>query len=102
MPDITFRYFRSVEGKVVPRYGTATYIGAQRDQKMGWVWDTSAVVRIPEYEVERFAREYRRALAEGAIIECARADYDAKEKSDADQTAVVVRGSNRRHKDEEK
>jgi hypothetical protein len=79
MDEITFRFFRSVEGKVVPRYGTATFIGVQRDNKIGWIWDTTSVIRVPEYEVNRYMREYRRALSDGSLVECCKADYDAQE-----------------------
>jgi hypothetical protein len=78
MADIIFRYFKSVEGMVVPRYGTATFIGVKRDKTVGWVWDTARVVRIPESETVRYMKEYRRALADGAMVECLRADYDAQ------------------------
>lgn len=100
MADILFRYFRSVEGKVVPRYGTATYIGVQRDQKQGWIWDTSAIILVPEYETTRYLKEYRRALADGALVECSRADFEALEKSESEPT-TVVRNTSRRHKVEE-
>ena len=91
MTEITFKFFRSVEGKVVPRYGTATFIGALRDNKQGWVWDTTTVVRVPEYEVTRYMREYRRALADGALVECSSADYDAQQTEVSDEPTEVVR-----------
>ena len=100
MADITFRYFRSVAGMVVPRYGTVSFIGAMRDKVQGWVWDTDLVVRIPEFETTRYLREYRRALADGALVECSQADFEALEKTESEPTSVV-RGTNRRHKVEE-
>jgi len=78
MAEIIFRYFRSVEGKVVPRYGTAIFIGVKRDKVQGWVWNTDLVVRIPESETTRYLREYRRALEDGSMTECARVDYEAQ------------------------
>lgn len=99
MAEIIFRYFRSIEGMVVPRYGTATFIGVQRDQKQGWIWDTNAIIRVPEYETTRYGKEYRRALADGALVECSKAEFDAQEKAEADPTSVV-RNPSRRHKEE--
>ena len=92
MAEITFRYFRSVEGMVVPRYGTATFIGVQRDQKQGWIWDTSTIIRVPEYETTRYLKEYRRALADGALVECTRQDFDTLEQgaSVTSETSEVV------------
>ena len=100
MAEIIFKFFRSVEGKVVPRYGTATFIGVLRDNKQGWVWDTATVVRVPEYEVTRYMREYRRALADGALVECSSADYDAQQTEATDEpTEVVRRRSNKSEKE---
>ena|GEM_PF-2634085 len=104
MADILFRYFRSVEGMIVPRYGTTTFIGAKRDKTVGWVWDTARVVRIPESETVRYMKEYRRALADGAMVECLRADYDAQNaevKEVHEDVTETVRRPIRRHKGEE-
>jgi hypothetical protein len=90
MAEIIFRYFKSVEGRVVPRYGTTTFIGVQRDQKVGWVWDTSAITRVPEYETTRYGKEYRRALSDGSMVECSKADFDALEQG----VSVVSESSN--------
>jgi hypothetical protein len=81
MDEIKFRHFRSVEGKVVPRHGTSVFIGARRDKEHGWVWDTETIVRVPETEYTRYLREYRRALNEGALVECTKADFDKQEKA---------------------
>lgn len=78
MTEIEFRYFKSVEGHIVPRYGTQTYIGARIDKAEGWVW-TEDVKRIPTTEVTRYLREYNRALKDGAIVEVKRSDYDAQQ-----------------------
>lgn len=62
-----FRYFRSVPGAAVLRYGTRSYIGCVRTMT-GFVW-TDEVIAIPALECRRFVREYRRALADKALIE---------------------------------
>ncbi len=56
-----FKYFSCVKGKVVPRFGTASYIGARRTHD-GFEFDEEKVVAIPEDEVTRYGREYRNAL----------------------------------------
>jgi hypothetical protein len=71
-----FRYFRSVEGYVVPRYGTQSFIGVQRDRAVGWRWDTADVFAIPIADCKRYAREYRRALTTGALVEVTKADFE--------------------------
>ena len=104
MADILFRYFKSVEGMIVPRYGTSTFIGAKRDKTVGWIWDTTRVVRIPESETVRYMKEYRRALADGAMVECSRTDYDAQNAEVHEvheDVTETVRRPIRRHKGEE-
>lgn len=67
-------YVSSVEGAVVPRYGTAitgkknTTIGVIWDPKVqGLVWNTEAVTLIPASEYRRHVKEYDRALKEGSL-----------------------------------
>jgi hypothetical protein len=67
--EIKFRYFRSVEGSVVPRWGTPSFIGVRRVPSKGWEWNTEKVVSVPEYETIKYLREYNRALKDGSIIE---------------------------------
>ena len=83
MPDIRFRYFRSIVGHLVPRFGTRDFIGARRDPAEGVKWDTDAVVRIPETEYNRYLREYRRILAAGGLVEVTKTAYDESELGDA-------------------
>jgi hypothetical protein len=71
---IKFEYYSSVEGHVVPRYGTDVYIGAKRVPG-GWDWNTDAVVPIPEREYTLYGREYARGVKEGGIIKRTEADY---------------------------
>jgi hypothetical protein len=70
-----FRYFRSVEGKVVGRFGKDSYIGVRRT-KEGWDWNTEDVFAIPTEECRRYVREYKRALKSGALIEVTKKDFD--------------------------
>lgn len=76
------RFFRSVEGKLVSRYGTASQaranalIGASRDPETGVVsWDTGAIIAITPLEAQRFKREYDRAVRDWALTEVTEQDY---------------------------
>jgi len=71
-----FQYFSCVEGHVVQRYGTDTYIGVTRTAN-GWEWDTEKVVLIPIAEIARYRREYLRAVKEGSLTERTKQDHDA-------------------------
>lgn len=91
------RFFRAVEGKLAPRYGTASatspnlWLGATRDAKSGQiVWDTKTVHAIPHKEAARFKREYDRLVRDGALKECTPADWEAfrKEASEAKKKAT--------------
>ena len=70
-----FRHFSSVEGHVVPRWGTDTFIGVTRAPG-GWKWNTGKMVKIPADECRRYLREYNRALKDGSLKE----HKDAPEK----------------------
>lgn len=75
-----------IEGKLVARYGTGSYIGCVRQRvepateaerkalarKQPWArtsielkWDTETIVPIPRAEFDRFRKEYTRATAPG-------------------------------------
>lgn len=71
-----FKYFSSVFGKVVPRFGTDVYIGCKRTNT-GFEWDEKKVVCIPESEIVRYHREYTRVIKEGSIVKRTKTDYDA-------------------------
>ena len=72
-------YVSSVEGHLVTRYGTGRrvngipmpglLVGAERDpaDPSKVVFDTTKIVFIPEQEAVTYAREYRRALQQGAL-----------------------------------
>ncbi len=79
-----FRYFSSVQGRVVPRYGTDTFIGVKRTSS-GWGWDEERVVAIPAAECSRFGREYQNAVRLRALKVRTREDYDAYLKKVAEQ-----------------
>jgi hypothetical protein len=66
---IKFRYFKSVEGKVVQRYGTERFIGCKYIDG-DWKWKTDRVVSIPETECNQYKMEYDRAIKERSILEC--------------------------------
>lgn len=76
------RFFSSVEGHLVSRYGSGTsthsaaLIGASRDPETGAPsWDTAAVTAITEDEAKRFRREYDQAVQQGALVERSEDDY---------------------------
>lgn len=85
--DPTFaRFFRAVEGKLAPRYGTATatspnlWIGASRDDKGQLVWDTKTIHPITHREAQRYSREYNRLVRDKALVECTLADWQQQQK----------------------
>lgn len=93
-------YVSSVEGHLVSRFGTARpgvgnqLIGASKAPKIGkddkpitgpdgsvldWVlaWHTDEITWIPAAEHERFFREYRRAIEDGALTVRTKAEFEA-------------------------
>lgn len=60
-----------VEGALVMRYGTGTFIGAERRAREPQVVDyhPDQVVAIPHDEFRKYRREYLRALREGSLVE---------------------------------
>lgn len=64
---------RSVDGRPVSRYGTRSFIGAERDSANPnkLIYATDAVVTIPRDEARLYRREYVRHLADGdlALVE---------------------------------
>jgi len=97
---IKFRYFRSVEGRAVPRYGSASglngresLIGARRirrarDERLSGMptieWD-AAIVLLPESWCVRYSKELRNHLKAGDLIEVTEADYQAEAASPSDK-----------------
>jgi hypothetical protein len=74
--DKKCRYFSSVPGHAVARYGTGTTIGASRGPT-GYVFNTDVVVAIPEAEFYRYMREYKRALLHKELVERTKEDFDS-------------------------
>jgi len=84
MTEMSFRYYSPVEGRVVPRFGTQTFIGASRSPS-GFVINTVAVIAIPESEVAKFPKEYRNAISRGDLVAKTKADHDAFIRARADK-----------------
>ncbi len=63
----TYRYFQSVPGCAVQRYGTASHIGAIRTPT-GFKW-SDEIVAVPTVECTRYIREYTQAVRAGELIE---------------------------------
>lgn len=93
---LQFRYFRSVPGFAVPRYGSATrslacqLIGATRvkttkeERQAGAesiVWDTDAITPLPLQWCRRYARELAGHLRRGELIEVSEAEYLASKEN---------------------
>ncbi|MHC4736474.1 MAG: hypothetical protein ACYTDW_18745 [Planctomycetota bacterium] len=74
-----FKYFRSVKGHVVHRYGTDTLIGVTRG-KEGHKWNTEKIVAIPEVEYLRHLKAYRRAVKSGALKESSKSAFEKQNK----------------------
>ena len=81
--DLTFGlYVSSVEGQPVSRFGTKVLIGAERDPETRNKirYRTKDVVGIPTEEANRYAREYARLIADGALIERTADDYQQQQQ----------------------
>ena len=79
MPASPFALFvSSVPGHLVTRYGGARapeLLGATRDAKGVVAWQPDLVLALSHDELARFGREYRRAIARGALLERTEAEY---------------------------
>lgn len=74
-------FVSSVEEHLVTRYGTRTFIGAERD-KNGIKWNTKAIVAIPHDEYRRYRREYDRALRDKSLTPRTEAEWNAQNRSE--------------------
>jgi hypothetical protein len=86
-----FKYFKSVEGHVVQRYGTDTYIGVARVNGKH-VWNTKRAVAIPEVEYLRHLKAYNRAVKDKSIIVATKKEYEEQNKAqeaEAEKTTKV-------------
>jgi hypothetical protein len=77
-----FRYFSSVEGRAVQRFGSKGFVGAKRTID-GHEWDVNCIVAISLGELARYGREYGRALAEGSLVERTAKEFAAQSKAES-------------------
>ena len=77
--EMKFRYFSPVEGRVVQRFGSDSYIGASRGPK-GYTINLDAVVAIPEAELAARPKSWRNLLKRGDLRERTREEYEAFQK----------------------
>lgn len=77
-------FVRAVEGHLVTRYGAGINIGATKNADGTYSWDTKTVHAITHSEAQRFAREYGRAIDDGALVK-----VDAEDFAKADDEAVA-------------
>lgn len=75
-------FVSAVEGHAVSRYGSGardrrpTTIGAVRGPD-GFTWNTAEVVALTQDEMNRFSKEYRGAILDGALIQRTEDDWRA-------------------------
>lgn len=84
-------FVSSVEGSPVTRYGSSVLIGAERnpDEPRKIVYHPDAVIAIPHDEAQRYAREYRRLIAEGALVERTADDWRSQQASEGGAPRVT-------------
>jgi hypothetical protein len=72
-------YVSAVEGHHVTRYGSTTLIGCEIDlgHPGNIRWNEEAIVAIPWGEYLTYKQEYDRLLADKALIEKSKEQYDA-------------------------
>lgn len=92
MAEIELRYFSCVPGSAVPRWGSASFIGATRSGQ-GFVWNSDAVVAVPVADTARYRREYGRALRDGQLKERTREDFDKWQKTQAAQDKAAAKAA---------
>ena len=80
---VEFAYFRAVPGKVVARFGTKEFVGARRVAD-GWLW-SNHIIALPKSHVARYMREYKRAVSEGALVECTKSDWEVEQLALAEE-----------------
>lgn len=79
-------YVSCVQGSPVSRFGTKILIGADRDpnEPRKVIYRTKDIVAIPIGEATRYAREYRRTIDEGELIEHTAEEWAAQREQRAD------------------
>lgn len=90
-------FVSSVEGRLVTRYGTRTFIGAERraSDPRQLEWHTDQVIAIPHDEFRKYRREYLRALREGSLVVRTDAEWQQQNRQD---TAPAEAHAARKHK----
>ena len=89
------RFFQSVEGRAVARFGSGSpgraceLIGAVRDGN-SIVWDTSKIVPLTEQYCQRYVRELNKAVRCGDLVETTKAAYEAQQKPKATTAAKAA------------
>lgn len=80
-----------IEGKPVTRYGSRTFIGAERVHGTNEIlWFPNRVVAIPRSEHDRYRKEYDRLLRDGDLKVRTEKDFLRQTR---DEDAAVKRGS---------
>lgn len=96
------RFFRSVEGRLVSRWGTPrSFIGARRTPKQGGgfelTWDTEAVTGFTQDFCDRYVKELDRSVANGDLEECKAADHakwcELRDKREAERDAELKKAA---------
>lgn len=85
-------YVKSVDGRMVPRYGTETLIGARRprltkaQRRAGEAvvaWNTDRVTPITHDEYRRYRRAYDAHLRDGDLLAVDEAAFTAWQRAEA-------------------
>ncbi len=71
----TMHYFKGVQGRACPRYGTEAFIGCRRGPK-GYIWNVDAVVAIPDIEIAPNRKAYASHVRLGDLLVATKEDYD--------------------------
>lgn len=75
-------FVSAVPGQPVTRHGTKILIGAERDpsDRRKIRYREKQIVAIPSGEAVKYAREYRRSIADGALREHTKAEWVAQQE----------------------
>jgi hypothetical protein len=78
MSDSPFAIFVScVEGRLVSRFGTSCYVGADFDKDNNLRFDVDMVVAIPHAEMAVYRREYEKHLRCGDLLARTVEDFES-------------------------
>lgn len=91
------RFFRSVKGHAVARYGHADLlVGAERDATAeGGIRWSEDPVEIAAAELAAYPREYARAIRDGSLVELKGPGLDALLKARGDEAAKAAKAKAR-------